>query len=66
MKSKTSLKTKSPKKSSRSKSPDKSLLSPDKSPKKRKKKVSGKVPPQELGGTISPNPQFDAERSAQR
>ena len=52
MKSKTLLKTKSPKKINRSKSPDKS-------PKKRQKKVPGKVPQKELGGTIVPNSQFD-------
>ena len=66
-KNKPSIKTKSPKKSiSRSKSPAKNLQSPEKSPRKRKKKFSTKVEKKEHDGTIVPNPQFDAERSAQR
>ena len=66
-KNKPSFKIKSPKKSSsRSKSPVKNLPSPEKSPKKRKKKLSLKIEKKEHDGTIVPNPQFDAERTSQR
>ena len=67
---KPSFKIKSPKKisnGSRSKSLSKnSLSSPEKSPKKRRKKFPPKPEKKDHDGTIMPNPQFDAERTAQR
>ena len=68
---KPSFKIKSPKKLSngsiRSKSPSKNgLSSPEKSPKKRRKKFPPKPEKKDHDGTIVANPHFDAERTAQR
>ena len=61
------MKIGSPKKENiRGKSPSKLLASPQKSPKKRKRKVVPKPENKEHNGTIIANPQFDPDRTANR
>ena len=57
---------KSNKESIRGKSPIKLPASPQKSPKKRKRKVIPKPENKEHNGTIIANPQFDPDRTANR